>query len=148
MFIEGGQGKFDYSRLFIPENSKQFRQLLYPSCNLKKLIFETCITVYGYKIPLFGNLNHCQFSGRLAPSSISSSAISLNRLGARIVLWGRHICMVTLPCTFTSKYTMREGIMPHLCSYCGGAVHSIISFFTQLYRSGFNLDFETVYESI
>ena len=31
---------------------------------------------------------------------------------------------------------------------CGGAAHSIISGFTQLHSSSFNLDFETLYESI
>ena len=39
-------------------------------------------------------------------------------------------------------------IVPRLCSYCGGAVDSIISVFTQLHRSGFNLEFETLFESI
>ena len=32
--------------------------------------------------------------------------------------------------------------------YCGGAVDSIISVFTQLHRSAFNLKFETLFESI
>ena len=39
-------------------------------------------------------------------------------------------------------------ILPHLCGYCGGAVDSIISVFTQLHMSGFNLEFETMYESV
>ena len=38
--------------------------------------------------------------------------------------------------------------VPHLCGYCGGAVDSIISVFTQLHRSSLNLEFETLYESI
>ena len=38
--------------------------------------------------------------------------------------------------------------MPCLCGYCGGAVDSIIPVFTQLHRSGFNLEFETLYESV
>ena len=33
--------------------------------------------------------------------------------------------------------------MPRLCGYCGGAVDSIISVFTQLHRSSSNLQFET-----
>ena len=32
-------------------------------------------------------------------------------------------------------------IVPHLCGYCGEAVDSIILIFTQLHRSGFNLEF-------
>ena len=39
-------------------------------------------------------------------------------------------------------------IVPCLCGYCGGAVDSIISVFTQLHRSGFNLEFQTLFESI
>ena len=38
--------------------------------------------------------------------------------------------------------------MPRLCGCCGGAVDSIISVFTQLHRSSFNLEFETSYESM
>ena len=37
---------------------------------------------------------------------------------------------------------------PRLCGYCGGAVDSIISNFTHLDWSSFNLEFETLYESI
>ena len=39
-------------------------------------------------------------------------------------------------------------IVPRLCGCCGGVVNLIISVFTQLHRSGFNLEFETPYESI
>ena len=39
-------------------------------------------------------------------------------------------------------------IMPCLCGYCGGVVDSVISVFTQLRRSGFNLEFQTLFESI
>ena len=39
-------------------------------------------------------------------------------------------------------------IVPRLCGYCVGAVDSIISNFTQLHRSSFNLEFETLFESI
>ena len=39
-------------------------------------------------------------------------------------------------------------IAPRLCGYCGGAIDSIISVITQLDRSGFNLEFETLFESI
>ena len=35
-----------------------------------------------------------------------------------------------------------------LCIRCGGAVASIVSVFAQLRRSGFNIDFETLFESI
>ena len=35
-----------------------------------------------------------------------------------------------------------------LCGCCGGAVDLIILVFTQLHRSGFNLEFETLYESV
>ena len=38
--------------------------------------------------------------------------------------------------------------MPRLCDYCGGAVDSIILGFKQLHRSGFNLEVETLCESI
>ena len=36
-------------------------------------------------------------------------------------------------------------IVPHLCCYCGGAVGSIVSVFTQFYRSGFNFEFATLF---
>ena len=39
-------------------------------------------------------------------------------------------------------------IVPRLCSCCGGAVDSIISVFTQLHRTGSNLEFEILLESI
>ena len=39
-------------------------------------------------------------------------------------------------------------IVPRLCGYCGSTVDSIISIFTLLHRSGFNLEFETLFESI
>ena len=39
-------------------------------------------------------------------------------------------------------------IVSRLCSYCGGAVDSIISVSTQLHRSCFNLEFETFHGSI
>ena len=32
---------------------------------------------------------------------------------------------------------------PRLCGYCGGAAYSIILFYSQLHRSGFNTEFET-----
>ena len=41
-----------------------------------------------------------------------------------------------------------EIIVPCLCGYRGGAVDSIISVFTQLHRSGFNLEFEISFESV
>ena len=39
-------------------------------------------------------------------------------------------------------------IVPCLCDDCRGAVDSIMSAFTQLHRSGFNLEFETLFGSI
>ena len=39
-------------------------------------------------------------------------------------------------------------IEPRLYGYCGGAVRLVISVLTQLYRSSFNLEFETLFESI
>ena len=46
----------------------------------------------------------------------------------------------------------RSCVPRKLCSVCncccGGAVDSVISVCTQLHRSGFNLDFETSFESI
>ena len=39
-------------------------------------------------------------------------------------------------------------IVPHLCGCSGGAVDSIISVFTQLHKSDFNLELLTLYESI
>ena len=53
----------------------------------------------------------------------------------------------TMQCN-TIQYRVSKRIVPHLCGCCGGAVYSIISVFTQLHRLGFNLDFETLYESI
>ena len=38
--------------------------------------------------------------------------------------------------------------VPRLCDCCGGAIDTIISVFIQLHRSGFNLEFETLRESI
>ena len=39
-----------------------------------------------------------------------------------------------------------ETSMPRLCGYCGAALDSIISVFAQLHRSGFNLEFETLFD--
>ena len=39
-------------------------------------------------------------------------------------------------------------IVARLCGCCGGFVDTIISVFTQLYRAGCNLEFETLYESM
>ena len=39
-------------------------------------------------------------------------------------------------------------IVPRLCGCCEGAVDSVISLFIQLHRSSFNLEFETLFESI
>ena len=41
----------------------------------------------------------------------------------------------------------RKIIVLWLCGYCGGAVDLIISIFTPSYRPGFNLEFETLFES-
>ena len=41
-----------------------------------------------------------------------------------------------------------EIIVPRLCGCCEGAVGSIISVFTQLHRPGFNLEVDTLFESI
>ena len=41
-----------------------------------------------------------------------------------------------------------QKIVPCLCGCCGGAVNATISAFSQLHRSGFNLEFETLFESI
>ena len=38
--------------------------------------------------------------------------------------------------------------VPHLCGYCGGAVDLFILISTQLHRSGFDIEFETLFESI
>ena len=49
-----------------------------------------------------------------------------------------------------SKYTRYPKIVvSHLYGYyCGGAVDSVISDFTQLHRLDFNLEFKTFFESI
>ena len=41
-----------------------------------------------------------------------------------------------------------QKVVPCLCACCGGDVDSIISVFTQLHRSSFSLEFQTLYESI
>ena len=41
-----------------------------------------------------------------------------------------------------------QKIMPRLGGYFEGVVDSIITIFTQSHRSGFNLEFETLFESI
>ena len=45
-------------------------------------------------------------------------------------------------------YRVSQKIVPCLCGYCGGAVHFIVPVLTQLDGSGFNLVFDTLYESI
>ena len=49
-----------------------------------------------------------------------------------------------------SAYTVQgvPKLVPRLCGCYGGAVDSITSVFIQLYRSDFNLEFETLFESI
>ena len=39
-------------------------------------------------------------------------------------------------------------IVLRLCGYCGGAVDPIISVFSQSHKSSFNLELETLFESI
>ena len=46
------------------------------------------------------------------------------------------------------KYRASKVVVPHLCGYCGRAVDSIISVSPHLNRSGFNLEFETLLESM
>ena len=43
---------------------------------------------------------------------------------------------------------MSENIAPRLYDCCGGAVGSVNSVFTQLHRSNFDLEFETILESV
>ena len=38
--------------------------------------------------------------------------------------------------------------MSRLCGYCGGAADSILSVYSQLHRSGFNLEFGAFFKSI
>ena len=45
-------------------------------------------------------------------------------------------------------YWVSQNNGERLCGYCGAAIDSIISVFTQLHRSGFNLEFETLPESM
>ena len=45
-------------------------------------------------------------------------------------------------------YRVSRQIVPRLSDYCKGAVYSIMSDFTQLHRSGFNLGLETLFQSI
>ena len=45
-------------------------------------------------------------------------------------------------------YKVSKNNCTRLCGYCGGAANSIISVFTQLHWSGFNLEFENLFESI
>ena len=39
-------------------------------------------------------------------------------------------------------------IVPRLCGYCGGVADSIISIFIHFDRSGFNVEFETLFDLI
>ena len=55
----------------------------------------------------------------------------------------RSCCSVYLRTTGCLK-----NIVPRLCGYCGRALNSVFSVFTQLYRSSFNLEFETLFETI
>ena len=45
-------------------------------------------------------------------------------------------------------YRVSQKIVPQLCGCCKGAVDSIISVLTQLHRPGFNLELDTLFESI
>ena len=49
---------------------------------------------------------------------------------------------------FETLSRVSENIVPRLCGYCGGAVASIVSVCTQLYVSGFNLEFEILFEPV
>ena len=46
------------------------------------------------------------------------------------------------------NYRVSVNIVLRLCGHCGGDVDSIISDLTQLHEPGFNLEFETLFESI
>ena len=48
----------------------------------------------------------------------------------------------------SQKYRVSKKILPRLCGFCGGVVDSIILVLRQLHRLGFNLKFETLYESM
>ena len=45
-------------------------------------------------------------------------------------------------------YRVSQKIVPRLCGCCAGALDLIMSIFAQLHRSGFNLEFDTLYELI
>ena len=45
-------------------------------------------------------------------------------------------------------YKVSQKNVPRLSGYCGGAVDLISSVFTQLHISSFNVEFETLLESI
>ena len=49
---------------------------------------------------------------------------------------------------YSIYYRASHKVFARLYGYCGGSVDPIPSVFTQLHRSGFNLIFETLYESI
>ena len=49
---------------------------------------------------------------------------------------------------FDALQGVLQKIVTCLWGYCEGAVYSVISVFAQLHRSSFNLEFETLYQSI
>ena len=66
--------------------------------------------------------------------------------GGEEIFTNRHCILITNHKGFYTGYL--KIIVPSLCSYCGGAIGSYVSVFTQLHLSGFNLEFETLFKSI
>ena len=113
-------------------NYNSFSQFVHPSVN--------CCVSTGYALQalltLIHWILHIHFHHHhLVPSSIQ-------RLEIKNFHFSRSPAVL-------SMYTgCPKKIVPHLCGHCRGAVYSIISVFTQLHRSSFNLEFGTLYESI
>ena len=82
--------------------------------------------------------------------SIVEPLYCLNHFNARVdslllFLLLLYFCFCVL---FSVIYSVSQTIVRCLSGYCGGAIDLIITIFTQLHRSAFNLEFETVLESI
>ena len=88
---------------------------------------------------------------KLSFLGIATDALASFRGQKGLQMFGLSINSIILPiCEWNQLKSNLQGVQkmcPRLCGYCGGAVGSIISNFTQLHRSSFNVEFDTLYES-
>ena len=126
-----------------------------------KRCFKTCLMILRLQYEVPGCVKDDRFLSNVVTSVFlkgegiirSLAIIKYSLLSKRPLKMSRLLSnllnFITCFKTHTIKYTEchKKNVLRE-CGYYGGAVDSIISVFTQLHRSGFNLEYETLRESI